>query len=235
VIEATVIMNVYGEKEAYLKEAIDSYISQKKAKLVVSTVEDDACIEYIEKNYPEVEVVVMLLKDHSGRSPNGSFLQLNNALDRIEGDWFCFASSNDYSAPAKIENEIMLCKSTNKLVCYSDFYNVYPEENDALKLISFHSYDFKKHLKGNFVSDCALIHKSLVDKYLPFITEFNNYAYWDLWLRIYEGEGDVFVHNPYPTWYYRQLDNSMHIERRESDDKVSQQYEDKWRMLQTHR
>ncbi len=39
---------------------------------------------------------------------------------------------------------------------------------------------------------------------------------YDFWLRVYEAEGDVFVYNPEPTFYYRQTDDSKHIKRKKN-------------------
>jgi hypothetical protein len=85
------------------------------------------------------------------------------------------------------------------------------------------------------VSDCALISKRLVDKYLPFKLELNNYAYWNLWLEIYKGEGNVFTYNQEPTWNYIQRQTDMHNERKESKEKQEQAQRDRSRMLKLHK
>lgn len=229
-MRASVIMNVCNEKAADLILAVESYLRQP-VQLIISTVEGDSCIDLLQ-DCP-VEIFVTAKKDHPGRSPQGSFVQLNNALHLINEDWFCFASSNDTAHPRKIETEIGICIREGKKICYSAFNTM----DDELKITgtrTFYAYDFQRHLTGNFVSDCSLMHRSIVEKYLPFKLEFNNYAYWDLWLRVFEGEGDVFFYNPIPTWNYRISENSMHIARKKDPELMAKFKQDEKRMLATH-
>lgn len=233
-MKVSVIMNTVGERQDYLTLAIKGYLNQVgvEVELIISTITNDINIYFIKENYPTVKIVTMdkLVE----KSPKGSFLQLNNALPHITGDWFTFASSNDTTSYTKLIQEVEMCLKNNKEVCYSAF-NLINEDSQFIRTQSFFDYDYQKHLIGNFVSDCALISKRLVDKYLPFKVELNNYAYWDLWLRIYEGEGNVFTYNPNPTWGYRQIETSMHIDRQKSELKLAEAKRDKEIMLNLHR
>lgn len=232
-MKATVIMNTYNENETHLIQAIESYLKQEGAdvELIISSIEGDKN-EYIFKQFP-VKVTYFPKDLHPGKCPLGSFLQLNSALKLMTGEWFCFASSNDIAKPNKIAQEIDYCQKARKLICYSA-YQFADNDLNLGAVQPFYSYDYEKHLHGNFVSDCALIHKSIVDKYLPFKTEYNNYAYWDLWLRVYEGEGNVFVYNPNPTWVYRQSSTSMHVKRAKDLEELSRALADKTYMLSKH-
>lgn len=229
-------MNTFKEDQNYLKQAIESYLNQNhvEVQLIISTVENDTNIPFILSNYPNVEIAILPKDQHPGKSPKASFIQLNNALPLIRGEWFCFASSNDYAQPDKLISEIHACRYNNKEVCYSAFTLV-DENGEFISVRKFHPYSFNKHLQGNFVSDCALISKRLVDQYLPFNVDLNNYAYWDLWLRIFEGEGDVFTYKDLPTWNYRQDSNSMHIKRRSNKQQQLKADQDRERMLSIHK
>jgi len=228
-------MNCCNEDFKYLTIAIESYLNQQKSKvqLIVSTIEGDPCISFIQEKYPSIELCIFPKSEHPGKSPQGSFLQINRALPMITGEWFCFASSNDIAQPNKIRLEIDSCIKTHKKICYSSFDRIDANGNTT-NTQNFYRYDYARHLQGNFVSDCALMHKSIVDEFLPFKTEFNNYAYWDLWLRVYEKYGNVFCYNPAPTWKYRTLESSMHIKRRNNPTLMAQYENDKKRMLNTH-
>jgi len=221
----SVIINTVNEKPEILKRAVDSYLNQG-AQVIISTIENDVSL-----NMKGVDFAVMSKEEHPGKSPQGSFMQLNNALPLIRGEWFCFASGNDYAANWKLSSELKRCKETDSLVCYSAFFTV---DGRKKRVKRFHEYDFNKHLKGNFVSDCALIHISLVKKYLPFKIELKNYAYWDLWLRIYKGEGNVFCYNNAPTWFYIQNANDMHNIRKRSPQLIKEAEKDKRTMLNLH-
>lgn len=238
-MKVSVIMNTVNERRDYLVLAIDSYLRQIKCQveLIISTVEDDPNIDFIKKNYPMCKVVTMPRKDHpigqGTKSPRGSFLQLNNGIKHITGDWFTFASGNDIAFQNKLSLEVETCLRHNKQVCYSA-YNYIDEAGEYISYQGFHDYDFDKHLKGNFVADCSMVSRRLVNKYMPFRVELNNYAYWDLWLRIRKIEGNVFVYNSAPTWGYRQDRDSMHVKRFADPIKMAEAERDKNIMLKLH-
>lgn len=168
-MKASIIMNCCNEDFNYLKLAINSYLKQfgVDIQLIVSTIEGDPCIEFIRLHFPSVELCVYPKKEHPGKCPQGSFLQINRALPMMTGEWYSFASSNDIALPNKTLLEIQKCLSTGKKICYSAYQTI--NEAGAVTLTQpFHEYSYVTHLGANFVSDCALVHKSIVDKYLPY-------------------------------------------------------------------
>lgn len=231
-MRASVIMNTIGERRDWLDKAIQSYICQD-CELLISTIEDDVNLEYIKDNYPKAKIIITEKNSHPYskgiKTPKGSFIQLNNALSHITTKWFTFASGNDYAYLNKIDDEVLMCEKNKKLICYSAFDNLLNDGTKTTQL--FHDYDYQKHLRGNFVSDCAMISKDIVDKFLPFRIELNNYAYWDLWIRVYKSMGDVFIYNPTPTWVYRQNNDSMHNGR--SREQVMQEASDRSNFLKS--
>jgi len=238
--KVSVVMNTVNEDVFFLQRSIESYIQQVRVdmQLLISTVSGDKNIPFIQNKYPEIQIVEMPKELHPSfhgiKSPKGSFLQLNNALPFFKGEWFTFAGGNDYAYSNKLATEIELCIKREKEICYSA-YDYINENNELIKKIYFREYDYEKHFIGNFVADSSIVSKRLVDKYLPFRVELNNYAYWDLWLRIFEGEGDVFCYNNHPTWAYMQDENSMHIKRWKDEKAMAEAEMDKERMLNLHR
>lgn len=215
----TILINTYDEKPEWLRQSIESYIDQSvDTQILISTLPDDPNIELLAE-YSEVEIHLCDPIGHPGKSPAGSYYQIHSALPFVRGDWFCFFSSNDYALPWRLEDELNALKMPGKLVCYSTFNEV-DETGTKLRTKEFPSiYNYKRHMFGNFVSDVCLTHISLIKKYTPFhVDELGNYSYWDFWLRIYEGEGDVFIYHPHPTWNYRQNDQAMHILRRKDPE-----------------
>lgn len=224
---ATVIINTINEDENVLNKCVDSYKNQFK-QVIISTIEGDSSIG----KYKGVEYAIVLKKDHVGKSASGAYQQINNALKLFNTDYLCYASGNDYAEPDKAVREIKALKQSRKKVCYSAFWNV---KNGNKSNQPFPEYDYKMHLKNNFVSDCSMITREIVEKYLPYKIEFRNFAHWDSWLRIFEGEGDVFVYNPIPTWNYVWNDNDMSKERMRDPEKIKRNLEDRELMLKTHR
>lgn len=210
--ECTVIINTVNEVPERLEAAFNNYLYQTLdvgIHYILSTVEGDPSIEYNKKFGFEVVT-----------SPKGIYSQLNNAVKHVETDWWCYASGNDIAELNKIRSEIDLCKKLNKKVCYSDYTKVSPTGERTV--VKFPEYNFQKHLKGNFVNDCSMIHKSLL-KHTPFQFEkWGNLSHWDFWLRIYKAEGNVFCHNPNPAWDYIQHENSQHILRTPEQEKQMQ-------------
>lgn len=225
----SILMNTYNEDNGILKQAIDSYLGQTNVnvQLIISTIEGDKSIEYIKNTYNDNRITFAILpkSEHPGRGHVGIYTQLNNALQYIKYEWVSYASSNDVALLTKSYDEIKLCLSTNKQICYSAFY-VTSTDLKKRQLKKFYQYDYDKHLKGNFVTDCATISTKLLNKYMPFKLEYHNHAYWDLWLRIYEGEGNVFIYSSTPAFLYRTQTLSISTETRKNSEKrkINEQY-----------
>ncbi len=230
----SIIMNTFNEDPNHLKAAIDSCYGQSmvEVELIISTVEGDRNINFIETFYPKVKLVITNKNDHPGRGSSGCYVQINNALKYITGEWFSFISSNDILLPNKSIIEIMQCVSRRKHICYSNFYHT--TRNKRSHITRFHEYDYEKHLINNYVSDASLMSRFIIDKYAPFKIEFNNYCFWDFWLRIHKGEGNVFAFNEIPIFEYRILPSSAHIQAKNNTDVVNKRRYDKNRMLEFH-
>jgi hypothetical protein len=135
-----------------------------------------------------------------------------------------------HSFKLKIESELL--KKYNKKVCYSSFYRT--DITGVRSIKNFHDYDYKKHLVGNFVSDCAMVEIETFLKYTPFKVEYGNHSYHDLWLRIYKGEGNVFIYNPIATWEYVVTENSSHYKRSKDLKKHRENEDSRKKMLNNH-
>ena len=222
----SVIMNVLNEEDSQLRKSIEGYLSQSGVdiQLIVSTIAEDPAQKIAEEYGLD-----MAIADRPG-----IYYQLNNATDKIKGEWFCYASANDFTLETKLHDELTKCLTDNKKICYSSFYTTDSNLNIIKENHFRFPYDYSSHLQSNYVYDLALIDVNLLKKYLPFKEEFGNYAYWDLWLRIFEGEGDVFTYNPKPAYLYRQQSSSRHI-RKQKDSKMWNGDEtQKTRMLASH-
>lgn len=221
----SVIMNCYNEQPATFLRAVDSYLYQREVKvqLIVSTVQGDPCIKLC-KDLP----VTLVINERAD-----IWHQLNNAYKVVEGDWVTFGSANDIAIKNKLIKEVNMCLKTGKKVCYSDYYLYYPQ-TQRKRLVTFFPYSYKRHLQSSFVSDCSLFARELLDKYGPLKEEFINSAFHDFWLRIYEGEGNVFCHYPIPTWIYYQRQSSRHIAKRKNPEIIQKEREARKKMIELH-
>jgi hypothetical protein len=226
-----VVINSYRNNDNFLIQAIWSCLQQKhvKVKLIVSTVRDDPAIEIARHMSKDIVLVI-------NKQP-GIYSQLNNALCEVKGvDWFTYFSGNDLCFPMKALHEISLCKKHKAGVCYSNFYMCNANLSQR-KLKVLRPYNYRQHLDvGNFVSDVALVKADLLHKYKPFKEEYDNYAYYDFWLRIAEAEGSkVFVYNPRAEWLYRVCGSSKHIKRKRNPREQRIYKQIKGLMLAQHR
>ena len=201
----SIIINSYKENKNNIISSIKNIRNQNvNTQIIFSTAKGDSSIDIVK----DLDIDDLVISDKSG-----IFYQLNNALKKVKGEWLCYSSSNDIWDKNKLRTEISKCIENDKLVCYSNFVNI-DENNKEIGKRKFFSYDYNKHLKGNYVSDLSVFNYTKLKKYLPFNIKYNNYAYYDLWLRIAEGEGNVFVHNDNYTWKYVQSKNSRHITKK---------------------
>jgi len=225
-MKATVIINTIKETPERLMLAINSYKNQVGVSLqiIISTIEEDTSIKIAKQMGCDVVI----------NPEKGIYKQLNNAINYIKYDWWCYASGHDIAIQDKIRDEINCCLENNKLICYSN-YNLVDPQNNISKEIIFPDYNNESHLKGNFVNDCAIINTALTRKYAPFQSDkWHNDSFYDFWLRIYEGEGDVFIHNNKPTWNYIQYSDSKHLVRQKNENELQQYRELREEMIKSH-
>lgn len=222
-MKTTVLMNSYRENKKLFRRAVESALEAGCDQLILSTVKDDPCIGW-GKRYPIVIVV--------NKKP-GIFQQINAMLPHIEGDYVCYASSNDEMMPHKLYQEAELLAETGKKVCYSAF-KVISKVNGKKYVARFPDYTYEKNLEASFVSDCAMVEAKTFLRYTPFVTRYGNSAYRDLWLRIYEGEGNVFIYNDTPTWVYYVTQDSQHIKAQKDNEVYQRRMFDRRMMLKDH-
>lgn len=223
--KVSVIVNSFNEKENVFKTTIESILNNKNVDLqiVVSTVEGDNCINYA-KSYDLTLVV---------NSKPGIYQQINNTIEHLTGDYITYFSSNDVMSKYKLQIESEILRQSGKKVCYSAFNRI---EIDGKKNVkNFYEYSLDKHLVGNFVSDCSMVKKDIFIKYTPFKVEYGNHAFHDLWLRIYKGEGNVFIYNPIPTWDYIVTEDSSHFKRSKNQQKKIENELSRQKMLEIHK
>ena len=219
-MNVSVIMNSLNENEEYFDTAVRSILwNDIKIHLILSTIDGDPSLKYIKKFSGDIDIVTC--KPHK-KNVQGSFKQLNNAIPLIKNDYFSFSSSNDMMAFNKYRTEITRMRRKGHKVCYSAFY-VTDERLNIRTKQEFMEYNYNSHLQGNYVYDCSTVETKTLKKYLPFSMKYYNMGFWDLWLRMYLGEGDIFIYNPIPVMYYRQSAESMHVKRR-NDPKKMQEY-----------
>ena len=121
----TILMNTFNERPDWLCQALDSYLANDIEKqIIVSTLETDKNLSLLKTYGNKIEIHLSDISQHPGRGAEGIYYQINNALSKVKGEWFTFISSNDNVMKDKLTNELTACQRNNKLVCYSDFFEM---------------------------------------------------------------------------------------------------------------
>lgn len=229
----TVTINTINERWENISREVAAWLKQAD-QVLISTVDDDPNIERLRVEYPSAEIVTMPRADHPGHCPRGSFLQLNNSLPHVRSKWWCFASGNDRVYPFKAQLERDIAERTDAIAVYSDI-DTCNDSGTRTGRIRLRKYDPKAHERQNVLPDCSLIRTDILREFNGFRTELNNYAFWDLWLRVRAKYGNTrFIHNDRPTWAYRQGADDMHVKRSKSPEQKMQANRDRNRMLAMH-
>lgn len=222
--KVSVVINTVDEQPKILIECIQSYQHQigVEVEILISTIKDDPSIKTAQLlGIPQENIIINPVK--------GIHAQYNYATQFISHDWFQYGSGNDVMFPDKLISEYNKCIETGAKVCYSD-HNICDENMNIVRVGNFPDYNYDLHLDyfhekfpnqggGSYVSDCALIHRSILEKYMPIRTEWGNYANYDFYLRVAEGEGiGVYCHLARPTWNYREGNTSKHVQRQSNPE-----------------
>lgn len=218
---ATVMMISYKEREELFKRSLKGIWSTSPGQVILSTVKGDPCLKWVGKG---VDVVV--------NDTPGIFSQIKAMFPLIKEKYVCLISSNDLLLPHKLTEEEGILERTGKKVCYSSFI-IKDETCNKESVYLSPPYSYANHLKGNFVNDSAMVCSDLLKRY-NLKQKYKNNTYYDLWLRIYEGEGDVFINNKNPTWVYYVTSDSQHIKRRKDKKKYKQNKLDRQAMINEH-
>lgn len=216
------MMISYKEKEGLFKRSLKGIWETNPGQVILSTVKGDPCLRWVDK---DVEVVI--------NDKPGIFSQIKAMFPLIREKYACLISSNDLLLPHKLTEEEGILEKTGKKVCYSSFVikNEISKKEESVYLSK--PYSYADHLKGNFVNDSAMVCSRLLKKY-GLKEKYKNNTYYDLWLRIYEGEGNVFINNDNPTWVYYVTRDSQHIKRKKDKKKYKQNKLDRQAMINNH-
>lgn len=230
----SVIMNTLNEDEDRFHSAVKCILGQEGVDihLIVNSVEGDKSYDWIEAHSGIIEYYSFRKEDHPGKSPVGSFWQLNQCLNYIDSEWFIFASSNCFLYSDKYINEITAANKKGGYIGYSNFVKIHAN-NAIIRRCVQGEYDHKRHLKSNFIPDQSIINYKKLKYLLPFKMKWYNMGFWDFWLRVYEHHGDVFgYHNGFTRKYIEDKDQ-MHIGMMNEKEKAKRANAQK-QMLNAH-
>jgi hypothetical protein len=206
--KVSVIITTYNDEYKDIDNSIRSIQKQSVDHEIIISFPSNDVNAHLYRQDSRIRANEVDASKHPGRSPEGSFFQLNDAMKMITGTHFLFFS-NDIMYGGKLELETSY---EGKIVITGfDYAN---ERMQVTGSFTPKEYSYNEHLTGNIIPDCTTIPMWIMEKYGPFRSElYGNYAYWDFWLRVYEGEGNIFINDTFTTWLYIQRQSSMHVKR----------------------
>jgi glycosyltransferase involved in cell wall biosynthesis len=141
--------------------------------------------------------------------------QINVGLGKAHGTYVTLIASDDFMLPGKIADEVNVAHMRNALLVYSLFF--YGDDNLTItggvttQSVPVFSYDTL--ICRNYITDNALVHRSMYDEFGPFDESLEILAVYDKWLHIAEKHPTHIVRNPVPTFIYRQHGDQAHEKR----------------------
>ncbi|MEW6571398.1 MAG: glycosyltransferase, partial [Nitrospirota bacterium] len=184
----SIVIPTYNQAD-YLREALNSLIVQTYSDweaIVVNDGSTDCTIEVMEE-YANKDLRVKAFS-----KPNGGITSaLNFGLDKAEGDFFCWLSSDDLFYPKKLELQIKAFQTLddNYALVYGSF-DLLQEETKKIEVQPFQEEllpgtEFAEALKFDFIDGCTIMIRMNVMKEIGGFNPYYRHSQdTELWIRI---------------------------------------------------
>lgn len=199
----SIIIPVYNGAN-YMREAIDSAISQTYKNIEIIVVNDgstdDGETERIALSYGDK---IRYFKKENG----GCASALNYGISKMQGEWFSWLSHDDVYYPEKIESAIN-CIIENGFIdektiinCSSNVIDAEGKEVTRIerpvkKGLRTSNQMFNRFMTGNGLNGCALlIPKSALDMVGEFSTEYVYILDWIYWVELVLSGYNFYIHS----------------------------------------
>ncbi len=183
--KVSIVIPVYNGSN-YVKEAIDSALSQTYDNVEVIVVNDGSTdggkTDEICKSYGKK--IRYFLKENGGVAS-----ALNMGIEKMEGEYFSWLSHDDVYYPEKIERQVEYLRKSEKrkVILYADYELIDPNSKFLQKVILDHEMLIKKPeyalLRGSVNGITLLIPKEAFGKHGGFDLELKCTQDYDMWKR----------------------------------------------------
>lgn len=186
--KVSIVIPVYNGSN-YLREAIDSAISQTYKNIEIIVIndgsKDDGKTDKICKSYGNK--IIYFVKENGGVAT-----ALNMGIEKMKGEYFSWLSHDDVYYPDKIARQVeLLAKNTdNNVVVFSDFCEIDAEGNITKKIkltqkVSEYTRVFLALETNSYMHGCSLlIPRELFKKYGTFDLEKKYTQDYNMWFKL---------------------------------------------------
>lgn len=193
----SIVIPVYNG-ENYLKEAIDSALSQTYKHLEVLVINDGSTDKTKEIALSYGERIRYFSKENGGVST-----ALNMGIANMSGEYFSWLSHDDLYKPEKVELEIAALTDDPTQIVYSDYAVIDKNGATIVTMDIAKKYSDADLTLGLFpilrqtLNGCSLlIHKSHFQRVGTFDEHLRTTQDYDLWFRIFRGMRLAYVNEP---------------------------------------
>ena len=213
-----------GEK--YLKEQLDSILSQSYSNFRLLVSDDCSCdtTKKILQEYKEKDnrIILYFQKKNLGVIKNFEFL-----LEKVENEYYMFSDQDDIWKKDKIKKSIEKIQETNSDLVYTDLevvdenlnitYSSYWKLKGLYKKIKKYN-NFESLYLNNFITGCTMISKKeLIEKVLPLPTT-SKYVLHDYWIALIISQNRKIAYIEEPLIKYRQHKNNKIGSKKKTDE-----------------
>lgn len=204
-IKFSVLVPVYETDERFLREMIESVLSQVYGnfELIIGDASVSNGPETVVKSYDDERIKYIKISDNKGISAN-----TNVVLEAAEGDYCCLLDHDDFITPdALYENAILISKERK---AGNDIDMIYSDEDkcdaEGEKYFEAHikeKFNLDLLLSNNYICHFTTIKTSLI-KSLKFREEYDGAQDYDLFLRVVlNSSSERIFHIPKILYHWR--------------------------------
>lgn len=158
----SVLMPVYNTQENYLREAIESILSQTYRDfefIILNDASTDAHVEHVVKSYDDPRIIYSVNETNLGISGTR-----NRLVEMARGEYLAVMDHDDISLPQRFEKEVACLESNPDIGVVSCFVEVWDDRRKTVWEIPEKSIDIKKTLLVHdcIPHPCAMIRKSVL-------------------------------------------------------------------------
>lgn len=217
-VEVSVVMCVYSEKEYWIKEAIDSILSQTFSDfefIIVNDNPNDSVIDKLIKSYTDSRI-----KYHRNIANYGLAKSLNIAIRLAEGEFIARMDADDISFIDRLEKQILFFNNSKEIDlvgCQARIINEIGAEGGLLKCpITSEEVKVSALFGVPFIHPTVMFRKKVFSEYNFYYNEdFSTAQDFELWTRFVHRLNGVNLAEP--LLYYRQSNQQI------TSSKVSEQ------------